>query len=92
MVAVETQTEPKYRTVAQLAIHFGVSKSTIYRGVAQGWPHSRIGGLKFSDPDVAEIEQRIRELSTPAPEPKYSPKQLAKAAERLGLPAPRRGS
>lgn len=88
----EIQAEPKYWNVQRLADHFGVSTSTIYRGCAKGWPHSRIGGLKFSEDEVAEIEQLIREVATPEPEPKYSPKKLAKAAERLGLPAPRRGS
>ena len=93
MTAPAVQAETKYRSVRQLADYLNVSKWTIYRRYqADGWPHSRCGGIKFSDDDVAEIEERIRQVAARPPEPRHSAKQMAKAAERLGLPAPRRGS
>lgn len=95
-MAPEIQAEPKYWTVPILAERFRVSRWTVYRACRapepDRWPHSRVGGIRFSDAQVAEIEERIRVASAPASAPKYPAKQLAKAAERLGLPAPRRGS
>lgn len=92
MTASTAPVKERYRTVAQLADHFGVSRSTIYRAYKE-WPHSELGGIRFSEDDVAKIEGLIHSDAQPSePEPKYSAKKLAKAAQRLGLPAPRRGS
>lgn len=82
--------DEKYLTVVGLAEMLGVSKWTIYR-LYKAWPHSTVGGIKFSPDDVAEIKVRIH---VPAPEPvdqpRYTPAQLSRAAVRLGLPAPRK--
>ena len=92
MTAPAVQARTRYLTVQELADYFGVSKSTIYRAYKE-WPHSELGGIRFSEEDVAEIELLIHKDGQPSePEPKYSAKQLTRAAERLGLPAPRRGS
>jgi len=91
-MAAEAQVETRYLTVQGLADHFGVSKWTIYRAY-KSWPHSELGGIRFSEEQVAKIELLIHKDGQPSePEPKYSAKQLTRAAERLGLPAPRRGS
>jgi hypothetical protein len=84
------QAEEAYRTVQELAEAFHVSKWTIYRRYKK-WPHSTVGGIRFSPEDVAHIKRLIH---APAPQPlevpAHSPAQLARAAQRLGLPAPRK--
>lgn len=95
MTPAATQAGEQYWTVEQLASHFHVSKWTIYRRYrAEGWPHSEIGGIRFSGDDVAVIKDLIRQdaAQPAAPAPTYSTAQLARASKRLGLPAPRRGS
>lgn len=93
MTSAPAQDEQQYRTVAQLADHLNVSKWTIYRRYKE-WPHSEIGGIRFSAEHVAAIEARIQKVA-PAPDevtPKYTAAELAHARRRLGLPTPRSGS
>lgn len=83
-------TEESYRTVQELADVLHVSKWTIYR-LYKEWPHSTVGGIRFSPEDVDQIKALIHK---PAPQPadktSYTPAQLTRAAKRLGLPAPRK--
>lgn len=84
------KTVETYLSVQGLADELGVSRWTIYRRYKE-WPHSEIGGIRFSPDDVAEIKALIH---VPAPQlsgkPCHTPAQLARAAKRLGLPAPRK--
>lgn len=90
--------EEEYVTAMELAGVLRVSVWTVYRlKKKHGWPHSGVGrGIRFSRDDVAAIKIQIQihkagDQST-EPDPGYTPAQLARARERLGLPGPRQSS
>lgn len=90
MTAVAVAAEDTYVSAQGLAKILGVSKWTLYR-ISADWPHSLVGSRRrYSPEDVATIKNLLRAATAPpatSEAPQHSAAALARASQRLGLPA-----